>query len=235
MTYTTSKGASLERAYRHWRERGALLEMQTAVETDVPVAIAISREHGAGGVAIASALADRLDWPLYDRQLIEKIAEDTGVQHRLLVELDERKPNWFAECTAIFSQEKQISGAGYAVRLKKILMALYCHGNFIVLGRGGAQVLPSERSLSVRLIAPLSDRVDRIAAELNVTPQDAERIIAEVDDGRKKFVRLYFHKDIADASNYDLVINTAKVGDATCTDVIMAVLASIQHSGRCRT
>ena len=91
-TYSTSIGASLERAYRHWRERGALLEFSPPSETQPPMTIAISRQLGAGGGAIAGKIAEKLDWPLYDRQLVDKIAEDSGFQSQLLENLDEKRP-----------------------------------------------------------------------------------------------------------------------------------------------
>ena len=223
-TYASTIGTGLERAYRHWRERGALLQLPRAEEMITPMIIAISRDYGAGGSEIALALADRLDWPLYDHELLEKIAGDTGVQEQLLENLDEKRPNWLAECLEGFSNERHISGVGFAIRMKKILLALYCHGNCILLGHAAAQVLPADHSLFVRLIAPLQYRIDRIAEKLNIPEHDAKTRVAEIDDGRKEFVRSYFHMDSTDPSTYDLVINTAKFGEAACVDIIVAAL-----------
>lgn len=223
-TYTSSLGASLERAYHHWRERGALLERPPEGETTKPMTVAVSREYGAGGSAVAKALADRLDWPLYDRELLEKIAEDTGIQSRLLEELDEKRPNWFADCLEGFSQERHISGVGFAIHMKRILMALYCHGNCVIVGRGATQVLPADHSLFVRLIAPLPIRIDRIAERMRISQPDAKNRIAEIDVGRAEFVRSYFHMDVADPCGYDILINTAKFSQIACVELIVSAL-----------
>jgi cytidylate kinase len=213
----------LERAFQHWRERGALLELPSH-ETARPMTVAISRECGSGGSSIAVAVADKLHWPLYDHELLEKIADDTGVHSALLENLDEKRPNWLAESLEGLSHEKHISGAGFAIRIRKILLALYCHGNCVVLGRGATQVLPSEQSLFVRLVAPLEDRIHRIAQEMHISASDARRHVTETDRGRTEFVRSYFNRDPTDPSGYDLVLNTTRFSEQDCIDLVLMAL-----------
>ncbi len=231
-TYSTSRGASLERAYRHWRERGVLLNLHLTENVTSPVTIAISRESGAGGGAIAHAIAKQLDWPVYDRELVETIAEDSGVSAKLLDRLDEKLPNWLTECMSGFTSERSMSGVGFAIRLRKVLLALYCHGNCVILGRGAAQVLPAKQTLRVRLIAPKPTRIQRATNRLGIR-EDAERQVAEIDRGRVDFVKSYFHKDPADVHGYDLIIDTSRFSEPDCGDLILAALKArqglIQH------
>jgi cytidylate kinase len=221
-TYSMSIAASLERAFRHWRERGALLELPRP--KPLPMTIAISRQCGAGGAAIAGKVAETINWPLYDRQLIDEIAKDAGVQAQLLEKLDEQRPNWLAECLEGLSEEKRMSGVGFAIRLRKVLLALYCHGDCIVLGRGAAQIMPADQTLRVRLVAPIDLRVARVASRTGMSGADASKRVAEVDHARAEFVKSYFHKDPADYGWYDMTIDTSRFSDETCRDLILCSL-----------
>lgn len=217
-----------QRAVRHWERRRQLWERSATRAAESTTTIAISRDYGAGGRAIAQEAAEALGWPLYDRELVDKIAHDSGMQEKLLEDLDEKCPNWLAESLEGFAFTKHVSGAGYAVRLRKTLMALYCHGECIVLGRGAPQILPPQRTLSVRLIAPDKFRIAQIAKELGIPEKDAHAKIREVDGGRLAFVRNYFHKDPADALAYDLIINTSRFDTGACVDLILSALSSKQ-------
>ena len=222
-TYSTSRGAALERAFHHWRERGAMLESQASNCSTVPLTIAISRECGAGGSTTACAVAAKLDWPVYDRELVEIIAKDLGTRAQLLEELDEKQPHWLKECLESFSEEKSISGVGYAVNLRQVLLALYCHGNCVIVGRGAAQVLPTKRTLRVRLIAPRLYRVQRATDRLGIS-DDANREVTEIDRERTEFVKSYFHRDPTEVHDYDLTLDTSRFDLEQCCNLILTAL-----------
>lgn len=227
-TYANSRGAALEQAYRHWRERGALLGRPPLAGTTPSLTIAVSRQIGAGGSEIASAVANELDWPLYDREIVAKISEDSGVRAQLLEQLDEKRPNWFAECVEGFSEERHMSGAGFAIHLRRILVALYCHGDCVILGRGGAQILPTERTLRVRITAPRIWRVEQVARRVGSADQ-AERLVKETDRARDDFVKSYFHKDPTNVFDYDLTLNASRFNSADCAAMITAALHARQR------
>ncbi len=229
-TYSSSKGAALERAYHHWRERGSLQNRPVAKDDETPITIAISREYGAGGSVIAQAIADRLDWPIYDRELVEKIAADSGVRSQLLDQLDERQPNWLTECLESFNEEKPMSGVGFAIRLREILLALYFHGSCVIVGRGAAQVLPAKQTLRVRLIAPKLYRVQQATDRLGISCGAAHEV-TERDRQRNAFVKHYFHQDPADVHGYDLVIDTSRFDTTDCLELILMALKNRRSRG----
>lgn len=219
-TQANRLGASLDRAYRHWKERGVLDEAPHESHARPPrLTIAISRERGAGGGSVARMLAKRMDWPLYDRELLEHIAEKSGVQKDLLSELDEARPAWFSEIIKSFGNEPQMTAAGYAALLHKLLAALYMRGNCIVLGRGAAQILPEDNTLRVRLIAPYEYRVERVA-ESFPSRNEAIKHVKQVDRDRALFVKEYFHKDVNNSHDYDLTLDTSRLDLITCCELI---------------
>lgn len=228
-TYTNARGQGLERAYSHWRERGALLDSSAnqTKDSQLGITIAISRERGAGGGSIAHLVAEQLGWPVYDHELVDKIAEDAEVRSRLLDKLDEKRPNWLAECLESIKGERHVTGVGFAIRLRKILLALYSHGNCVVLGRGAAQVLPEKRVSRIRLIAPMLYRIPRATDHLGIS-EEAAREVAEIDRQREDFVKSYFHKDPADVHEYDLTLDTSRFSQQDCRDLILAALSARQ-------
>jgi cytidylate kinase len=230
-TKANQVGAGLERAMRHWRERGALLKESPGASAAKPITVAISRERGAGGRAIAEAVADRLGWPLYDRDLVERIAEDTGVRAELLHQLDENRPNWVGELFHGLSDEKQISGAGYALRLHRTLLGLGYHGDCVIVGRGAAQLLPPERTVRVVTVAPREHRVKRLSEMLG-NERHAATHVDETDMDRAAFVRHYYHKDPTDHEQYDLVLDTSKLSHDECVERILSAVDKKRGTNR---
>ena len=115
--------------------------------------IAISRESGAGGAAVARELSSRLDWPVYDRELLEKISEETGLQTELLESLEEHETNKAADWLESLFVSKTVTRAQLAHRLVQTLSALSARGHCVVVGRGASVILPESTTLRVRLVA----------------------------------------------------------------------------------
>ena len=91
-----------------------------------------------------------------------------------------------------------------------------------------SQLLPVDRTLQIRLIAPEQFRIDRFSRLQKITPAEAKRQIAEIDQGRDDFVRSYFHKDPTDPNNYDVVLNTARLSKDACVATILSALGPPQ-------
>src|SRR5215470_2224412 len=71
-------------------------------DTQPRFTIAFSREFGAGGTSVAAAVGERLGWPVYDHELVERIARETGLRASLLHSIDERRVSWLRECAEAF-------------------------------------------------------------------------------------------------------------------------------------
>jgi cytidylate kinase len=197
--------------------------------TAQPFTIAISRDSGARGHLIARNLGFRLNWPVYDQELLRKVADDMGLRAHMLESLDEKQANWLAESLAGFTTATPTADSGaYVHHLVETLFSLAATGECIILGRGAAQVLPAKTTLRVRLVGPRNDRIEIIQNRLGVEWAEAARRIAQTDHDRIQFVVHNFSKDPADSCNYDLVLNSARLGVATCADVIVETLLRVQ-------
>jgi cytidylate kinase len=197
--------------------------------TAQPFTIALSRDSGANGHVIARAVGFRLNWPVYDQELLRKVADDMGLRARMLESLDEKRANWLAESLAGFIAATPTADSGaYVHHLVDTLFSLAATGECIILGRGAAQVLPAKTTLRVRLVGPRKEQIETVQKRLGVQWAAAARRVAQIDHDRTQFVVHSFGADPADPCIYDLVLNSARLGVATCADVIVETLLRVQ-------
>src|SRR5205823_4352822 len=96
---------------------------------------------------------------------------------------------------------------------ERIIAETAAHGRVVLVGRG-AQALLSQRpdALHVYVIAPKPWRVQHAIERLGLDPAGASKIVDETDHRRDQYVKTYYGRHRHDVVNYDLVVNTAKLG-----------------------
>jgi cytidylate kinase len=190
--------------------------------------IALSREAGAGGSAVARKVGEQLAWPVYDRELLQELAREMGLRVGLLEAVDERQDSWLRECLDSFMAAPTVSDSAYVRHLGQVLFSLAAHGECVVVGRGAVYILPAATTLRVRLFAPLAHRVAAARQRLGLSRADATRWVEKTDRERDGFVRDHFHKDAADPCHYDLLLNTARLCAEESAELIIAALRQMQ-------
>jgi cytidylate kinase len=222
-------GSTMEALFgylHHWKERG---EAEARARHAKPAfTITISRQSGARGTTTARAVGERLGWAVYDRELLERIAQDMNLQARLLEGVDEKKVGWLREFMEAFSSAPVVSDIAYVHRMVKTIAPLVAHGDCVLVGRGVAHILPVETTLRVRLVAPVAWRVAAMSRKLGVSKEEAAVKVAAIDLQRVQFVREHLNKDTTDPSLYDLVLNTERFSVEQCADLIVEALHRLQ-------
>jgi cytidylate kinase len=188
--------------------------------------IAISREAGSRGTEIANKLGQQLDWPVYDREVIDEIAKRTRLRTELLDTIDQQTPHWLVESLVSFGRPGRISGSGYAYHLPRVLAALSEHGECIIVGRGAAVLLPPEKTVRVRVVATLEDRTAHMSRLLDLPEKKTKEKVLQIDRKRAEFIQSHFHKDDTDAHTFDLVLNSSRLATDECAAIILQVLKS---------
>jgi len=197
---------------------------QKQIRESTPYSIAISREVGALGTTVATELGKRLDWPVYDQELIHKIAEEFGKPPSRLHRLDERAVSWLEEFANSLASEYRVSPTAYFRKLVSVVRGLGVMGKCVLVGRGSNFILPRESTLRVRLIANLSDRVTAITRLKSNSDKEAARFIERTENDRVRFIKKHFGIDITDPLHYDLVLNMSFVGVEDAADIIIHTL-----------
>jgi len=186
--------------------------------------IAISRQVGARGTTIARVVGAKLGWPVYDHELLEKLAAEMEVGINWLKCRDERTSSWLQERLASLSGDPMMSDGSFRHHLIRVLFALACKGHCVIVGRGAAHTLPAATTLRVRLIGALEDRVRVMARQLNVDSEQAMRQVNRLDRERDRFVKQNFHRDPADPLQYDLILNSSRFENEEAADIIVKAL-----------
>jgi cytidylate kinase len=195
-----------------------------------PFSIAISREAGTRGPVVARAVAEKLDWQVFDNELLEMVARDLHVRVKLLDNVDERHIPWLQECIEAFAAVPAVREGKYVRHLIETMLSLATKGKSIFVGRGSPFVLPPATTLRVRLIAPLEDRIAAVRRDQNLSRHDAMRFIETTDRERVRFIKLHFQRDPADPRYYDLFLNTAQFSLTECADMIIEGLRLKSHA-----
>jgi cytidylate kinase len=224
-------GEMVARAVRRWKSKN-----QPQVSEPIPgipppeprFTIAISRQAGTNAGLVAAELGQRLGWPVYDRQLLERIADELGLEPQTLEGLDERRVSWFQEFLQSFSTAPVASQLGYVRHLVAALLSLAAEGNQVIVGRGAAQILPPATTLRVRLVAPVEDRIAVLRERFGIGAPEAKLWLEVHDHDRHRFVMDHFHKNPDDDSLYDLILNSSRFSPAACAEMILVALAQLR-------
>lgn len=175
--------------------------------------IAISRLIGSEAGTIAQRLADALGYDLVDKAILQGTLEQYGLTR--FGKLYNSTPNIWDLTN---SKNLQIISM-----LNDTMNALAYRGRTVVIARGAYSALRDYSNvLKIRIQAPFSVRVDRMMAKEGTTDRaKAEERVTSDDNARMKFVKLFYNQKCCDATDFDLVINTAVVPIQTTEDWII--------------
>jgi cytidylate kinase len=174
--------------------------------------IAISRLTGSGGSEIARILANELRMDLVGGEIINKVAQSAKMSEKVVRSLDEKDISRLDSFIDSMFASRHLSPDSFLKHLTKVVLTIGEHGNTILLGRGAQYILPKDMVFRVRIVAPREIRVKRIMEQRQLSKGEAEKYIDERDRNRKGFVQKYFKANVDDPDNYDVIINTERLG-----------------------
>ncbi len=190
--------------------------------------VTLSREPGSGGRIVAIRLAEKLGIDIFHQEVIHEIAKSASVSEKLLETLDERGLSTLEDWISSLVHSRYLWPDAYLQHLMKVIGTIGKHGRAVVVGRGANFVLPPEKRFAVRIVAPQPWRIKNVAREFGISKEEAKRRVMRTESDRRAFIRKYFNADIADATNYDLVINTATLRVDDAVNVISSALGLVE-------
>ncbi len=190
--------------------------------------VTLSREPGSGGRIIAGRLAEKLSIDIFHQEVIHQIAESADVSATVLETLDERGLNTLEHWVSSLVHERHLWPDRYMQHLMKVIGTIGSHGRAVIVGRGANFILPPEKRFAVRIVAPQAWRIENVSKEFDISLEEARRRVLRTDSDRRAFIRKYFNADIADPTNYDLVINTNTLKLDDAVNVISAALGMVE-------
>ncbi len=204
--------------------------------------IAVEREYGSGGAAIARKMAERLGWKLWDEALTEEIARMAQVNQAEVTRREERVDPLFYRLAKVFARgsfERSLPVSGLegldADRMVELMQAVMerasSAGNCVIVGRGAPYFLRDRDDVfSVFIFAPLEEKLRRVKGG-GQSEAKAVELISEIDNERATFVKKYYGKDWPTRSLYHLMLNS-KVGDEAVVRTILAEITLLDERNR---
>ena len=186
--------------------------------------VTLSRDPGSGGKLIAQGIAEALGFDMFHQNVIHEMAKSAQVSSRMLESLDERGLSMLDDWVSSVVFKKHLWPDEYLQHLLKVIGTIGRHGRAVMVGRGANFILPPETTFRLRIIAPREFRVQKVAQEFDIPVKDAERRILKTESDRQAFIRKYFHSEIADPNNYDMVINTATISLREAIESVASIL-----------
>lgn len=184
---------------------------------DKKIIINVGRQYGAGGKGVAAVLSERLGIPVYDNELLQKAAEESGFSPALFRKSDERRRLW--RFGSLFGLNKASSYAPSAIDGTELfkfqsqaIRDIAQQGSAIFLGRASDYVLRDMECLDVFICAPLEDRIKRICERTGMPAGDAGKFILRKDKVRSEYYNFFTFGEWGVASNYDLCIDSSLLG-----------------------
>lgn len=207
--------------------------------------ITIGRMYGAGGEAVGSLVAQRLEAELVDAKIFEEVARrlelppDEVERHeevpgsflaRVLQALGTASIEFAAppEATAWtppYNDPTADTRKAVLQITQEVIREAARTGNAVIVGRGGAYILRDEtRALHVFLRGSESDRVAALRQTFGFHEEEARRRIKQVDANRRAYVRQVYNHDWLDASHYHIVLDTGRLGYDRAAAAILAAV-----------
>lgn len=182
--------------------------------------VALSREAGARGTTIARKLGELLGWQVFDQELLDYLLVDESGRAQLLADVPAGARAWADAWFDQLRREHRVNTDPETEGLVRVVLAVAARGDAVVVGRGAGFVLPAETTLHVRVVAPFESRVSYIAQTLRLSRAEAAAEVRHRDDRRARFLTRTLLRDPPDATAYDVLVNSTRLGVEAAAQVI---------------
>ncbi len=191
--------------------------------------ITISREFGSGGRTIGREVANRLGIPFYDKELVEQVALESGFAPKFIEEHGEHAPGKTRLSYAFANQG--IPGVMNGLSTADFLWSIQCNvilqlaekGPCVIVGRNADYILKDRKDvLDVFIHADMDFRADRIVRLYGESEKSPVSRLNEKDKRRQINYQHYTGQVWGNANNYDICLNSARLGIENCVDIIVS-------------
>lgn len=198
------------------------------------IVVTIARQYGSGGKTIGEMYAKEMGIPCYGRNLLQMAADESGISEQLFMQLDEKLRNspLLRMTTDVYDgkvippgQKDFVSAKNLFNYQAEIIKRLAKTENCVVIGRAADFVLKDDPNVvSVFVHASPEFNLARAMERNSMTTAEMEKFIASTDKYRAEYYKHYTGREWSDARNYDLCLNSGKLGFEKCVEEIKAYI-----------
>lgn len=199
--------------------------------------ITISRQYGSGGRLIGRKLAEALDIPFYDKEIITMAAEESGYSREIFEKADEKATNSLLYSLSVNSYmmngiptipDLPINDKVFLIQ-SEIIRKLAAKGPCVLVGRCSDYILEKhEKAINIFIDSDFEDRVNRAVNVYGVNPDKANDIVQKYDKQRAAYYNFYTNRRWGAVANYDLCINSNLLGIDGTAELLKNFVEKVQ-------
>ena len=184
--------------------------------------ITISREFGSGGRFIGEEVAKKLGIAYYDKNIINQIAEESGLSPDYIQESAELSPKKGIFAYALAGRDitgKSVEDMVYGAQ-RKVILELAEKEPCVIIGRNADFILKDRDDvLNVFIHGNMPEKTERICRLYNVSEKEAVKMMTDTD--KRRMTNFYTDQKWGKASNYTLSLNSSQLGYDKCEEIII--------------
>ena len=188
--------------------------------------ITISREFGSGGRTIGREVAAKLGIPCYDQELIEKIAEESGLSKEYVTERGE----YFAHSSFLGNALAERDRNGHSLQddlwavQVKVIQNLAAQGPCVIVGRCADYILRDEADcLTVFIHSDMEHRAKRIVEQYGERSDTPEKRLKDKDKRRAAYYQFYTDRKWGVVQNYHITLDSGELGIEQCVEILVKI------------
>lgn len=192
--------------------------------------ITIGRQLGSNGRAVGKALAERLGFGFYDKELIAKAAKDSGLSENLFDGIDEKPTNSLLYALVMGVQSGKglyyqyndvLNGDNIFKMQSDIIKQIAQKEPCIIVGRCADYILrDNPRLITLFLYARHEVRLKNLTQQKNMSEKEAYSAINKADKSRSNYYNFYTNNTWGDVNNYNLCLDTGSLDINGCVDIL---------------
>lgn len=190
------------------------------MENNNNIIINIGRQVGSGGHIIAKQLAADFGCTLYDKELLNLAAKESGFSEKFFEENDEQRgfiQTLFGMHAPLISDNNfynnKFSQDGLFQFQSQAITKAADNGSCVFVGRAADYVLRAYPNVvNIFITANMKDRIKLVCQRLGCDEKDAKKLIIDKESERASYYNYYTGKKWGHSSSYDLCINSSYMG-----------------------
>ena len=201
--------------------------------------VTISRMYGSGGSEVAELVAEKLGWQLLDNELVDSVAARLGLTPAEVSAQEERVPTLserLADTMSLSTAEWVVptgdpipppSDEQVLEMTQRVIDEAVARGPVVLVGRGAQMSLATRAdAIHVFCYAPREALIARVMKRHECDAKEAERITDEMNKNREQYVKKHWKRSWSALENYDLCVNTDRLGTEGAAVVILGLVHS---------
>ncbi len=191
--------------------------------------ITIARQYGSGGRAIGKILAEDMNIKFYDKELINLAARESGISPEIFEQYDEKAANSLLYALSIgaaasigdYSISQQLPINDKLFLLQHDIIRKVSAEPCVIVGRCADYILADRKDcIKIFIYSDMESRIKYAVDVHNVPKEKARSVIKKVDKSRENYYNYYSDQKWGDPGNYDLCINSGKLGVESSAELI---------------